>query len=698
MAISTAAETTGSPNGIKKNRIQSNQIKIGQIKIGQIKTGQIKTDLISINFNNVDIRVFIKFMSNMTGKNFIIDNRVKGNVTIISPKKISIDEAYQVFESVLNINGFATVKSGKIIKIILASNAKSDNINTQLAKATESPRDKIVTRIIPLEYASSSEIKNLLTPMVPKGSIILAYPGTNILIITATLSSIKRLLKIINTLDIQSIGKKISVIPIKYADAAKLTKSLTRIFTARIKSNKNRTKNPTDTNFIVTFVEDERSNSIILLASKIETQRVEKLIKILDQEVPRGEEKIRVYYLEHASAEKLAKVLQSIPEKRTKAEIQKAPLLSPNIKITADQPTNSLVIMADKEDFPILEEVISKLDIPRAMVYLECLIMEVNVNRGLNIGTEWRASEGYSSDTKAVFGGFGGTGDSGYTNLSALNSDASLPKGFSIGMLGKNISIGGLTFPSIQAVIQAFQSDKDVHILATPQILTTENDEATITVGKNVPFQTRSAAESGTETYNSFEYKDVGITLKITPQISKGRLVRLNIFQELTKLDSVNQSSPDRPTTLKRKIETSVIVKDSNTIVIGGLIDESLTKTQTKVPCLGDVPLLGWGFKNESKGVDKTNLYVFLTPKVVQNPLEATTIYKKKNSEIQSIRKGNINLYNQKEGKNTILPILTEPFSRKPLLIEPLIMDPLPMVQKLPTENNKIIKSIYENR
>jgi len=635
-----------------------------------------KPDLISINFNNVDIRVFTKFMSNMTGKNFIIDNRVKGNVTIISPEKLSIDEAWQVFESVLDIHGFAMVQSGKIIKIIPVSSARSDNINTKLATGSESARDKIVTRIVPLKYAIAIELKNLLSPMIPKGSIILAYPDTNMLIITATLSSITKLLKIIDTIDIQSIGKKISVIPIKYADAIKLTTSLTKIFAARLKNSKKQINTPRNRNTIVTFVGDERTNSIIVLASKIETRRVEKLIKILDQQVPKGEEKIRVYYLEHASAEKLATVLQSIPDINNKSGSKKLSLLSQNIKITADQPTNSLIIMANKEDYPVLEEVITKLDIPRSMVYLECLIMEVNVNRGLNIGTEWKASGGYDGDTRAVFGGFGGTGGSGYTNLDTIKSGAGLPKGFSIGMLGKNISIGDLTFPSIQAVIQAFQSDKDVNILATPQILTTENDEAVITVGKNIPFQTRSAAQTGSETYSSFEYKDVGITLKITPQISKGRLVRLNIFQELTKLDSVNQSSPDRPTTLKRKIETNIIVKDTNTVVIGGLIDESLTKTQTKVPCLGDIPLLGWGFKNESKGVNKTNLYVFITPKVIQNPLEAAIIYKEKKAEIKLIQKGNINLYNQKDRTNSIQPILIEPFFIRSWQIEPLLIEP----------------------
>ncbi len=627
------------------------------VSINTVNAASNKTlsnsEFVSIDFNNVDIRVFIKFMSNLTGKNFIINNKVKGKVTIISPKKLSVADAYKVFESVLDINGFATVQSGKIIKIVPSINARTDNVSTKLATGLESATDKIVTRIIPLEYANSQELKNILRPLLPKESVILSYRETNMLIVTATLSNIQKLLQIIEAVDVQSIGKKITVLPIKYADTKKLSKSLSEIFAARIKDPK--LKNESD--LIVRFVADERTNSIILLASKIETDRVENLIKILDKKAPKGDEKIRVYYLEHASAEELAKVLQTIPNSKTSDPQQKTPLLSENIKITADQSTNSLIIIADKEDYPILEDVITKLDIPRAMVYIECLIMEVDVNRGLNIGTEWQA--GGELDTLGIVGGFGGTGDTGYSNLNSISSGSNLPKGFSVGVLGKNITIGGVTFPSIQAVIQAFETDKDVHILATPQILTTENQEATITVGKNVPFQTRSAAESGIETYNSFEYKDVGITLKITPQISKDRLVRLNVFQELTKLDDVNQSSPDRPTTLKRQIETSIIVEDSNTVVIGGLIDETITKTQTKVPCLGNIPFLGYAFKNESEGEDKTNLFVFLTPKVVQSPLEAKQIYDEKKSEIESIKKGNINLYNQ--NKKSIQPIIVEP-------------------------------------
>jgi general secretion pathway protein D len=218
-----------------------------------------------------------------------------------------------------------------------------------------------------------------------------------------------------------------------------------------------------------------------------------------------------------------------------------------------------------------------------------------------------------------------------------------------VGVLGKSFSIGGVTFPDIQAIVQAFQNDKDVHILSTPQILTTENEEASIIVGKNVPFQTRSAADAGTATYSSFEYKDVGITLKITPQISKDKLVRLNVSQELTKLDSSagQASQDDRPTTFKRQIQTTIIVEDANSVVIGGLIDESLTKTEYKTPCLGDVPVLGWAFKSVSKGEDKTNLYVFLTPRVVKNPLELDKIYNEKAKDIESIKTGEVLLYDK---------------------------------------------------
>ncbi len=602
-------------------------------------------EYVSIDFDNVDITVFIKFISKLTQKNFVVDNRIRGNVTIISPTKLSVKDAYKVFESVLEIHGFSTVESGSVTKIVPLPDAKADNIDTRLIGSGEETADRLVTRIIPLKYADADELQRLFIPLLPKGSVILSYRDTNMLIVTASLSSIDRLVKIINTIDAPNIGKTISVIPVRHADAAKLVTTLSSIFTARIREDK---KSP-DTGKMVHFVADERTNAIVILANEVETQRVEELVALLDQQVPKGEERIRVYYLEHASAETLVKVLQEIPaqEKNKTTEGQKqAPLLSQSVHISADKATNSLIIMAQKEDYAVLEEVISKLDIPRSMVYIECLIMEVNVTRGLDIGTEWRTSQAFDNNEKVGFSGFGATGDGGFSSLDNVSKDASLPRGFSLGVLGKNITIGGVTFPDIQAIVRTFQSDKDVHILATPQLLTTENEEAIITVGKNVPFQTRSAAESATEVYSSFEYRDVGISLKITPQISKGRLVRLNVFQELTKLDTVNQNNPDRPTTFKRQIETAIIVEDTHTVVIGGLIDESMTRTENKAPCLGDIPALGWAFKNVSEGAERTNLYVFLTPRVVKNPLEVRQILDEKQKNInRDFEKGKIPLY-----------------------------------------------------
>ncbi len=617
----------------------------GPVQTAGARENQAPEEKIAIDFDNVDIKVFIKFISKITQKNFVVDSRVRGNVTVISPEKLSKPEAYRVFESVLEINGFSVVKSGAIHKIVPMPDAKADNIDTRMTSAADEPSDRLATRIIPLKYADSDELQRLFIPLLPKGSVMLSYRDTNMLIVTASLSSIERLLKIIHAIDAPNIGKTISVIPVKHADAAKLVTTLSSIYSARQKDEK---KAP-DMGMMAHFVADERTNAVVLLANEVETRRVEELITLLDRQVPKGEEKIRVYYLEHASAEDLVKVLQEIPAQKTpqNTEGQKqAPLLSESVHISADKATNSLIIMAEKEDYAVLEEVIAKLDIPRSMVYIECLIMEVNVNRGLDIGTEWRTAQEFDGGDKVGFTGFGATGDSGYSGLEQIFKDGSLPRGFSLGVLGKNITIGGVTFPDIQAIIRAYQTDKDVHILATPQLLTTENEEAVITVGKNVPFQTRSAAESATEVYSSYEYRDVGITLKITPQISKGRLVRLNVFQELTKLDTVNQNNPDRPTTFKRQIETAIIVEDTYSVVIGGLIDETVTQSEYKTPCLGDVPGLGWAFKTISEGEERTNLYVFLTPRVVRNPMEVQEILNEKQQEInRDFEKGAIPLY-----------------------------------------------------
>lgn len=608
---------------------------------------------VSIDFNDVDINVFIKFIAELTGKNFIVDNRVKGKVTIISPAKISVDEAYMVFESVLEVHGFTTVDSGNIIKIVSSPEARTKSIQTMTEYRSVNPEDKLVTQLVPLRYADPNTITRLFRPLISKSSVILPYQPTNTIIITDFYSNIKRLMNILKAIDVPGVGQELTVVPLQYADSQTLVRTLSTVFQQRRTAKKGAAQSD-----VTKFVADERTNSLVVLASEEDTARIRELISRLDREMPRGKEKIHVYYLENAVAEELAKVLQSLSTKATKPAAQakgkkEAPIVSEKTNITADKATNSLIIMAEKDDYMVLQDIIQKLDIPRSMVYIESLIMEVNVDNGFSLGTEWiaMADTEYRDGDAAFGGGFTG-GETGYQNIAGLLAPAAgvglLPPGFSLGVFAEPLQIGDLTFPNLAAIVQAFRKDKDVHILSTPQIMTTDNEEASITVGKNVPYLTKSGS-STVESYNTYEYKDVGITLKITPQISKDRRIRLKIAQEVTKLDQT-LTTGDRPTTLKRTVDTTVIVNDKNTVVIGGLIDDSLSTTEYKIPCLGEIPGLGWAFKSLSNSRAKTNLFVFLTPHVVQSPLEAKQMFDKKKEEIKRIEKEGIKMYRRRFG------------------------------------------------
>ncbi len=607
---------------------------------------------VSIDFNNVDINVFVKFISELTGKNFVVDQRVKGKVTIISPGKISIDEAYRVFHSVLEVHGFTTVRAGEVTKIVPSPDARTKNIDTRLSKRGLTDDDRIITQLIPLKYASPDEIKRLLTPLVSKSSVILSYAPSNMLIITDVSSNLKRLTKLIDAVDVTGTGQKVTVLPVEFADATKIVKILGSVF----KSTGPRTKGASANT--ISFMADERTNSIIMLSSEGESERVKSLVTLLDKETPRGKGNIHVYYLENASAEDIAGVLQDIPAKgSTKSTEGKktAPVLSQNVRITADKATNSLIITADKEDYEVIQDIIRKIDIPRAMVYIEALIMEVNVNKDFRLGTEWQAGDETAYENRRGYYGGGFTG-SGLTptpaELATGAGVAAVGNGFSLGVFGEALNISGIPFPSISAVINAYKNDSDVQILSTPQILTTDNEEAKITVGKNVPFQTKSTTTDN-DTFNSFEYRDVGKTLMITPHISKDRMVRLGINLEITDLENA-ASVTVTPTTLKRTVETTVIVKDQGTVVLGGLIDESLDTSDLRVPCLGDIPLLGWAFRTNSQNREKTNLYIFLTPKVIKNPVEATAVYKDKRTQIETAREGTVKLYEEKDKRKTV--------------------------------------------
>jgi general secretion pathway protein D len=607
---------------------------------------QIPEKYVTIDFDNVDIAVFVKFISELTGKNFIIDNLVKGKVTVISPKKIPLRDVYKVFLSVLEVNGFTTVSVGDMVKVIPAASAREKSVETRLKKDSIDPEDRIVTQIITLERANPDEIKRVLDPIISKSSSVLSYPPAGMLIITDFLSNIKRLQEIVTALDVEGAGDQITYIPLQNASAGEVVKALTMIFQQRRAG-----LTP------IRIVPDSRTNSLIVLASVADTENVRKLIDLMDKDVPRGESNIQVYRLQNSNADDLAKVLTNITKDAKTGADQRSTtsIVSKNVQIVSDKATNTLVIMAEREDYKILEGIIKKLDVPRPMVYIEALIMEVNATKSFNIGTEWRGLRdtgkisGVDTGQSAAFIGSGGAGSTtnpgGYNILSGLTT-AAFPGGGVLGIIGAGITIGGVAFPNIGAVVQAYKTDSEVSILSTPQIMTIDNEEAEINVGSNVPYITRqdSTATSGTVpvNYNTYEYKDVGVILNITPHINEENFIRLKISQQVTKVTS--DASSTTPTTLKRTAKTTVVVKDNDTIVIGGLVGDSTSEGTYKVPLLGDIPLLGWLFKTKSSSREKTNLYIFITSHIVRTQEDARKIFDEKRETMGDVVEGVIKL------------------------------------------------------
>jgi general secretion pathway protein D len=619
---------------------------------------------VTLDFDNVDIGVLVKFISELTGKNFLIDDKVKGKITVMSPKKIPVEDVYKVFLSVLEINGFTVVPAGSMTKIVPTAGARERGLETRTKKDTASPEDRMVTQIISLERANPDEIKRILDPIIPKTSSVLSYPPAGMLVITDYLSNIRRLQEIIGALDVEGAGEQISYIPIQNASASEVVKSLTAIFSqAQVKSST-----------AVRAVADSRTNSIILLAGVAATENVRKLIAFMDKDVPRGESNIQVYRLQNSIAEDLAKVLTNIVKESGAAgttataagsramAAPAAAVVNKNVQVVPDKATNTLVIMAEREDYKVIESIIKQLDVPRPMVYIEALIMEVDANKDFKLGVEWRGIKetgqisGLDGSQSAAFIGSGGSGTSGsYSVLDGLLTTTTagvvgaFPNGFALGMVGAGIKIGNVIFPSIGAVIQAYRNDTEVSILSTPQIMTMDNEEAEINVGSNVPYLTRQDTTSTTTSinYNSYEYKDVGVILNITPHINEENFVRLKISQQVTKVTSgvsTDTTKPSIPTTLKRTAKTTVVVKDSETIVIGGLVGDSTTDSTYKVPFFGDIPILGWLFKTKSKSREKTNLYVFLTPHIVRTQADAAKLYQEKRGSVAEVEEGVIKL------------------------------------------------------
>jgi len=603
---------------------------------------QIGDDLsVIMDFDNVDIRVFIKFISDLTGKNFVVGDDVRGNVTVISPKSMGPDEAFAVFESVLEVNGFTIVPSGGVLKVVSSKSGRT--MNTAQARGSAEAGDRLVTQILTLKYVQAAEIKAVLAPMVSPDGLLAEYQTTDTLILIDYASNVRRLQDIVAQMDVPH--ARVTVFPLRHASAAKLAERLGKLWTGRTGGKEGGGRGPS-------VVPDERTNSIAVMAGPEETAQIARVIRELDEPQRRDQGNVKVYALQNANAEELAKVLNELAGRvaasAEKAEdgSQKARATAEGVRIVPDKGTNSILVTASPEDMVFFDDLIVKLDVPRQQVYVEAVIMEVSTDRTLSYGVNWAAAGkvnvGDSPDGGLVVGGYQPDG--------AINSfvdDAlTLPTGFSVGMVTFPVTIGDVTYSNIQALISASKVDNKVNIIATPQLMTLDNEEATIVVAENRPFLTSTQTGTNTldRTVQQFEYKDVGTTLKVTPQINKGETVRLKIKQETSRVDAQETAATGvlQPTTRKRSTETTVLVKNTQTIVISGLIGERASDGENKVPVLGDIPVLGWLFKRKSTASEKTNLLVFITPRISSAAGEINALYREKSGQMeQTVREFN---------------------------------------------------------
>ena len=607
---------------------------------------QGKEKKVTFNFVDVDISAVVKFISDITRKNFVFDERVKGSITIIAPSKLSVDDAFSLFTSVLELKGFTIIPSGKVYKIVPISQAKQSG--TEILKEGVQPvSDAYITRLVPLQSISASRALNFLQPLVSRDGHIASFGPGNILMIVDSATNIEKLLTIIELID-KSGTEEPELILLKYANAEDVVKIISEALTlnAQAQTPAYRPLRPGEPATAVSGEEakasvfaDTRLNAVILIADKQEKESLRRMIALLDIPLPEATSKINVYFLEYADATELSKVLEgmltgiSTQVRTSAAQHTGQPVRSSfepvgKIIISPDKATNSLVIVASPADYQNLIAVIKQLDRKRKQVYVEAMIVEASIDRLQELGSSWRIIAEKDGEP-VVVGGFG-TVDAttmqnilfGLTGLTAggMGNFLDVPVS-TIGADGEIIT-STLTVPGFAALFSLNEFKGAINVLSTPQILTSDNKEAEIIVGENVPFisQKESDPARSQSVFTSIERKDVGITLRLTPQIAEGDYVKLDIYQEISALkqESTIVVLTVGPTTTKRSTKTSVVVKDNQTVVIGGLMEEREEENITKVPLLGDIPLLGWLFKNKSVQKKKTNLLVFLTPHIVK--------------------------------------------------------------------------------
>lgn len=565
---------------------------------------------IVMNFSDVEISTMVKFISELTGRNFVLDEKVKGKVSVYSPSKLSVDEAFALFTSVLELKGFTVVQSGKINKIVPTSGAKQSS--TRLVSGDQLPvGDAFLARVFPLEQISSQEALTFLQPIVSREGHIGSLGSGNMLLVVDAASNLQKIDDILKLVDTPQRREGSELVYLKFGSAEEIAKTLQEWLSGRGPrqpgTNANAVTGP------VQVIADLRLNALILFGPEKDKQEIRSLISQLDVEPPEDSSKVNVVFLEHTDAVELAKVLEGVVKGMTAVADARNPRtanpiaasgLGDKLTITPDEATNALVIMATPTDYNNLYQVIKKLDRRSKQVYVEVLIAEVSLDKGRELGLQSGVLGGAALNKYLNIGGF-------YDPMGTLQSilSSNLP----------GLDLVATDRASVGAVLKALDTNGMLNILSTPNLLTTDNKEAEISVGENVPFKGSTTGVAGTSnTYESVDRKDIGISLKIKPQVSEGEYIRMDLYQEISAVKNDKGQAIDLVTT-KRSAKTSVVVKDRETIVIGGLIQDTEDINEQKIPFLGDIPGLGWLFKTKTKSRTKTNLMILLTPHIIKD-------------------------------------------------------------------------------
>ncbi len=593
----------------------------------------------TVNLKETDIQELIKFVAEATGTTIVVDPAVKGKVKVISSKPVSKDELYDLFLSILEVHGYTAVRSGGIVRVIQAKDARSSPVAVD-DNARSRPSDEYITQVIRLENISAAKLIPVLRPLVPQQAHMAAYAPSNAIIISDVAANIDRIRDIIQRMD-RSAREQTDIIRLQYAVASEVVRMLDQL-------NKSEAKASGSAEPEVLLVADERTNSVLVSGDELERARMATLIRHLDTPLEQVGN-VKVVYLEYAQATEIAEVLTKVMQNISKLGQGDPKSTTTQTRsrnsatIEADEGTNSLIITADTDEMAALESVIQRLDIRRAQVLVEAIIVEMELIDGQDLGLQW-----LFADDSGAFGSNIVQGDSNpLSNLAGglfpPEPDPSASSDFNVndlitGLAGTpGVTLGWGTLGddlNMAVVLSALKSQTNANILSTPSLLTLDNQEAYITVGQQVPFITGSFTNTGsgnngaTNPFQTIERQNVGITLTVTPHINDGDSIVLDIEQEVSSLvGNVSQLFASDLITSERKIQTKVLAEDQRIVVLGGLIKDDVQDQTEKVPLLGDIPFLGRLFRNDSVKITKTNLLIFIRPTILRDPqdLDAAT-------------------------------------------------------------------------